>query len=442
MNRIFAIAQRELTAMVVTKAFLASLILMPVLMAGGVLVLPLIGKIEGGKERKFAIVDHGGGELVAVLQAAADARNAQIEQQKESDEAAEGLGVLDGNSDTYRIENVDAADFDDAGRLEYSKRVIDGDLYAFVELPKTLTDNPTDDVTLRYVSTSGNLSELRGWIRNVLRLHLRAKQLASVGVDANVVAAAEPKFSVVATRPFVQNPDGSISDAKEEDEAATILAPMAMMGLMFLVIFLAAQPMLESAMEEKTQKISEVMLGNVSPSELLTGKLLGNVAGSMIVFAMYAVGGYIILSSYDMTDLLPVSMIGWFIVFQLLGVLLFSSVFMVIGASVNQLKEAQSLLIPVWLVLMAPLMIWIVIVRDPNGIVATASTFFPPAAPLTAMLRLGTGAAIPAWQLPTAALLLLATTLVIVWLAARIYRASLLRSDSATTILQILRRAT
>ena len=136
-----------------------------------------------------------------------------------------------------------------------------------------------------------------------------------------------------------------------------------------------------------------------------------------------------------------VAVVFWFVVFQILGVLLFSSVFMVIGASVNQLKEAQSLLIPVWLVLMIPLMVWFNVIRDPNGILATGLSFFPPSAPLMCILRLGTGAAIPAWHLPLSALLLMLTTAAILLLASRIYRASLLRSDGATTIMQILRRA-
>lgn len=437
MNRILTVAQRELTAMIATKAFLVTLVMMPVLMAGGAVVAPMLSKIEGGKERKISIIDHTN-KLAPIILQAAEARNDAIKSAEESTE----FGDVDrGGQDQYVIDVVDSETFDDSKRLEFSKRVTDGDLYAFAELPVELYESNGEPVEIRFVSTSGALSEARQWLRQVIRERLRTERLDAAGIDPATVAAAEPVFSVSPSRPYKADAEGKPIIKDDDDVIVTLLAPLALMGLMFLVIFLAAQPMLESAMEEKTQKIAEVMLGNVSPRELLTGKLLGNVAGSLIVFLLYASGGLFILYRMDMMDVIPSNMLVWFVVFQILGVLLFSSVFMVIGASVNQLKEAQSLLIPVWLVLMIPLMVWFNVIRDPNGILATALSFFPPSAPLMCILRLGTGAAIPAWHLPVSALLLMLTTAAILLLASRIYRASLLRSDGATTIMQILRRA-
>ena len=69
---------------------------------------------------------------------------------------------------------------------------------------------------------------------------------------------------------------------------------------------------------------------------------------------MLRIGGYLIASQRGVTETIPFEMAPWFVVFQLLGVLFFSSIFMAVGASVNQLKEAQALLLPVWLVLMIP----------------------------------------------------------------------------------------
>ncbi|MEO1619000.1 MAG: ABC transporter permease [Planctomycetota bacterium] len=461
MNRILTVAQRELMAMIGTKAFLVTLFMMPLLMGGGIVLMPLLSKMEGGKERSFAVYD-GTGQLGPVLKAAAEQRKAMIEARAEDDTE----DVERGSLDVYNIELISASDWSDEKQLELSEQVTAGDLYAFVEIPAALVgktpesaddsdveteseDDEGDDEAaasnpreIRFVSTSGALSEARGWFRQIIRTELRNRNLNAAGIDPAKVQAAEPGVSVVNKRPYKAGADGKPVVKDDGNEIASILAPFALMGLMFLVIFLAAQPMLESAMEEKTQKIAEVMLGNVSPREMLTGKLLGNVGGSLIVFILYAIGGVFALHRMDMLDMLPASMLFWFVIFQILGVLLFSSVFMVIGASVNQLKEAQSLLIPVWLVLMAPLMVWFNVLRDPNGMVATGFTFFPPSAPLMSILRLGTGAAIPSWQLPLAAVLLLITTVMILYLASRIYRASLLRSDGATTILQILKRAT
>ncbi len=190
----------------------------------------------------------------------------------------------------------------------------------------------------------------------------------------------------------------------------------------------------------KTQRIAEVLLGSVSPTQLMAGKLLGNVAGSLMIFLIYGLGGWLVADTNEWTKELPWSLVPWFIVFQLLGVLFFSSIFLTVGASISELKEAQSLLMPVWLVMVAPMMIWLVALRDPNGPVAVTMSFFPPTAPLMMILRLSSGQTIPAWQPPVAALVLVLTTALVVYFAGRIYRASLLRTDSARTLRQIFGR--
>jgi ABC-2 type transport system permease protein len=213
------------------------------------------------------------------------------------------------------------------------------------------------------------------------------------------------------------------------------------MMLMFMVILMAAQPMLESAMEEKNLRISELLLGSVTPAQLMGGKLLGNVAGSLIIFVLYGSGGLFLLNSQSLTDKLPVSVLPWFLLFQLLGVLFFSSIFLTVGASVNELKEAQSLLLPVWMVLMMPMMVWFIAIRDPNGPVATTLSFFPPSCPMMMVLRLASGTTVPYWQPPLAALIMVVSTYLIVRTAGHIYRAGLLRNEGVRSITQLFRRS-
>ncbi len=156
--------------------------------------------------------------------------------------------------------------------------------------------------------------------------------------------------------------------------------------------------------------------------------------------AIYGIGGWLVADTNGWTKNLNWSLLPWFVVFQILGVLFFSSIFLTVGASISELKEAQSILMPVWMLLVAPIMVWFVALRDPNGPVAVTLSFFPPSSPLMMILRLASGQTIPSWQPPLAAVLLVCATLVVVILAGRIYRASLLRTDSARTFAQILGR--
>ena len=137
---------------------------------------------------------------------------------------------------------------------------------------------------------------------------------------------------------------------------------------------------------------------------------MGNVAGSLSVVAIYAVGGFAAAVYNGWTDIIPWDLVPWFLVFQVLAVLLFSSIFMAVGAAVTQLKEAQSMLLPVWLLMCMPMFVWLQIVREPNGPLAVGFSLFPPSAPLVMVLRLASEEVVPAWQLALSLVVLVATT--------------------------------
>ncbi|MFM7837649.1 MAG: ABC transporter permease, partial [Planctomycetaceae bacterium] len=110
-------------------------------------------------------------------------------------------------------------------------------------------------------------------------------------------------------------------------------------------------------LEEKTLRISEVLLGSASAAQLMTGKLAGNAAGAMTIFGLYGTGAAGAAWVQGLSGGIPWALLPWLLLFQLLAVLLFSSVFMAVAACVSQMREAQCLLMPVWLILMLPLLL-------------------------------------------------------------------------------------
>ena len=93
----------------------------------------------------------------------------------------------------------------------------------------------------------------------------------------------------------------------------------------------------------------EVLLSAVSPLELMAGKILGQMAVSMLVLALYIVMGALMLLSFAMLGLIEPMLIVYLIVFFLVGYLVFASVFAAVGAAVNEMREAQSLMTPIML---------------------------------------------------------------------------------------------
>lgn len=438
--KIITIARREFTAMVATKAFVFTLVMMPILMLGGIILIPALSRLGGQKDRRIVVADASGKLLESIQEAArqrntailaAIAANAEIGRNKGEDPFS-GVEILN-------FEAAAEAALTDQQRLEFSDQIRDGDLYALVEIPANLAGS-NSRANAKFVSQDAALSGARRWLENHLQNHLRVIRLSELGIDPELVAKADAKISLEPTSPYIESEDGKATSKGGADTLASLFLPFGIMMLMFMVIFMAAQPMLESGMEEKQHRIAELLLGSVSPAELMTGKLLGNVAGSFVIFAIYGLGGLIILGQNGWEVNLSWSQMPWLILFQVLGVLFFSSIFLAIGASVSELKEAQSLLLPVWLLLAAPLMVWLVAVREPNGAVAISLSFFPPSAPLMMSLRLSSGQTMPLWHAPLAALLMLIATYVMIKVAGRVYRTSLLKSDSVASFGKLLQR--
>jgi ABC-2 type transport system permease protein len=254
------------------------------------------------------------------------------------------------------------------------------------------------------------------------------------------VRKATAPVAVVGRGLVKQLASGRVS-GKDDKNMAAVFTPFAFMLLMFMVIMLSAQPLLESVLEEKSGRIAEVLLGSVSPFQLMLGKLLGNVAGSLSAVAIYAAGGYALAVYKGWTDFVPWSLVPWFLAFQILAVLLFGSLFLAIGASVTHAKEAQAMLLPVWLLMCVPMMVWLQVVREPNGSLATWLTFFPPSTALVMVLRLASEQATPLWQAWAGLGLLVVTAALVTYLAGRVFRVGILWQGKTPKLRELARWA-
>ncbi|MEQ1828009.1 MAG: ABC transporter permease [Pirellula sp.] len=459
MFKIWVIAHREYVAMVGTKAFLITLVMMPILMFGSLVAMPLLQRVSGGKTQKIAVAD-GTGVLFDYIADAAKKRNEALGRNDAdsipgTEKERMPKSSFMAQSDVWEFIAV-PNQLNDEQRLEYSRQIRDSQLHALVEFPSDLfevptLDPPTQDPATppvralpKFYSQDALISQVRGWMGGIVSAKLREVRIRQLGlesIDPRAIALLDAKVELSPNMPIKPNEAAKSEGQSPLDSLVSMMLPFGVMMLMFMVILMAAQPMLESAMEEKNLRISELLIGSVTPTQLMGGKLLGNVAGSLVIFVLYGAGGLFLLNMQGLSNRLPMSLVPWFLLFQLLGVLFFSSIFLTVGASVNELKEAQTMLLPVWMVLMAPMMVWFIAVRDPNGVVATTLSFFPPSCPMMMVLRLASGTNVPFWQPWVAAALMIASTVAMVLTAGRIYRVGLLRNEGVRSIAQLLRRS-
>lgn len=450
MRKIWTIARREYKAMVATKAFVLSITLMPVLMLGGVVAARWFADVRDVSDKTIIVADGTGGALFDSLAGAASVYNAALDSNGEISESAESSDSDQSIEPSKRrtqpriiLERHAADSFSDSERVELSDHVRRGDLEAFVEIPAEITavTESAKREIVSYYAQNAMLSPERRWVERVINDAVRAKRLAEFNIDPDVFARASAPVDVEPMGLVKVYSDGSVRGAEGGRNLTGLFVPFGLMMLMFMIIFMSAQPMMESLLEEKSERIAEVLLGAANPFELMAGKLLGDVAGSLTVVAIYITGGLVAAAYGGWMDFVPWHVLPWFLVVQIPAVLFYSSIFMAVGSAVRQLKDAQSMLLPVWLMLVCPLFVWLQIIREPNGAIATWLTFFPPATPLVLVMRLASESVIPLWQPLAAIALLLVCTLFCVFLAARIFRIGILWQGTSPKVSELVRWA-
>jgi ABC-type Na+ efflux pump permease subunit len=196
--------------------------------------------------------------------------------------------------------------------------------------------------------------------------------------------------------------------------------------IMFMIIMAVATPMMQGVLEEKMQRISEVLLGSLSPFELMAGKLLGGGGVALTLSAIYLGGALWAVHYYGFGDQIPPGLIAWFLFYQTLALLMYGSMFIAVGAACTDMKEPQTLMLPVLMPAMIPLFMLGVVLKEPDGILSRAVSFFPPSTPMLMVTRQAMSANIQWWEPILGAVLVLAFTVLCVWAAGKIFRVGIL----------------
>jgi ABC-2 type transport system permease protein len=433
MRKILKVARRDYLATVRTKGFLVGLVLAPVLMSGSLIVMALFRDRTDPRDRHVALVDRSGVVADALVRAAAE-RNAR------DTVAAPGRP----RQAAYLIEVMRPNERDPAlQRLLLSDRVRAKELHAFVEVgPNAL--HPGRDTTVRhlaYHSENAALDETRGWIAGQVNTALRRQRLVDAGIDTLAVPDLFHSLEGTPLGLFTRDAAGRITDAPKRDERAAVFPPMAIMLLMFMMLMWGAMPQLNSTMQEKSQRIAEVVLGSVRPFEFMAGKILGGVAIALTASAVYVGVGLYALTVLGLSGLMPLSIVAWFVVYMLLAVAMYGALFAALGATCNDPIEAQSVSFLGMLPMIIPTFLLLPVVMQPNGAFATGMSLVPLWTPMLMLMRQATPGGVPAWQPWVALVGMVATTLLFVWAGGRVFRVAILMQGTPPKLQNLVRWA-
>ncbi len=224
-------------------------------------------------------------------------------------------------------------------------------------------------------------------------------------------------------------------------EIFNVLLPAGFMILLLVSVLTSGQYLLTTTVEEKSNRVVEVLLAAVSPMELMTGKILGQMAVGSLILALYAGLGVATLVSFAMLGLLDVTLLPFLFLFFVLAYFTIASLMAAIGSAVNEMREAQTLMTPVMLLIMIPWVLWMPITRDPNSTFATVTSFIPPLGNFVMLLRMTSTAPPPLWQAWLSILVGAAGAYAALWFAAKVFRIGLLMYGKPPTLGTLVRWA-
>jgi ABC-2 type transport system permease protein len=219
-----------------------------------------------------------------------------------------------------------------------------------------------------------------------------------------------------------------------------MLVPFGFMMLLWIATFTAGNFLLTSTIEEKSNKVIEVVLSAVGPLQLLWGKILGLALVSLVILITY--GGLAIagIAALALTDLLSISVLLWAVVFFLIAYFTVAALMAAIGSAVNELSEAQTFMAPVMVILITPMLLWMPIGENPNGTLAVVTSMLPPILPFAMVMRIGAATdPVPIWQLLLSTLIGILSVIALVWAASRIFRVGILMQGKPPSPLELIR---
>ena len=417
MSEMLIVLRREFMERVRTRGFVLTTLLLPVFM-GGLTLLPAL--MSSGGERRLVVVDEAPPGI--------------------ADYVVQSLSrpPADDDEDAYtsRLERVPGplAPVRDALNRRVRAEQIDGYLY----LPAGVVRDNRIEFRARNLSNF----QVERDVRVAASQAVQAARMREQGLDVVEVATLLRPVEVQTLRVTEQG------EAAESAESSFFLGYI--LGMMvYVLVVLYGINVMRSVLEEKTNRIVEVIVSSMKATHLMAGKILGVGAVAVLQVSIWALLGAVAATRSDMIArrlglpddaLSSLNVDPWMlaaaVAFFLLGFLLYAALFAAVGAAVNSEQEAQQFQTVALLPLIAPLVFIRQVISDPLGTTATALGMIPFTAPVTMPMRMA-AATVPAWQIGLSLLGTLVAVVAVAWVAGKIYRIGILSTGKKPSLREL-----
>jgi ABC-2 type transport system permease protein len=410
MRKVLAVARWEYLEKVKSKIFLIGLLLTPIIMVGmGVLPTMFVTQ-EDKQSRLVGVIDPDGRSLEAF------ANRMQTQYLLKNKEPNYIILPLPSGNGT----NLAAA------ILDAKRRVLTDQIEGYFIMP-----GGENDTLVEYSSKSGGDFVLPERIEQNLKVVIAEQRIAALGLNPDILKKATVKLNVRSVK---------LSSSGEKEEAGferIFLSAYMFLMMLFFLIVTSGQMLVRSVIEEKSNRIVEILVSSCSPTELMAGKVLGLSCLGLTQMGFWALIGVAASAKFGM-HLIDPSHAILLIVYFILGYLFYAAVFISAGSPLNTEQEAQQITSYLVLLLIMPIVLAFPAMKDPNATWIRVLTYIPFMTPTMMALRIPIQMPSP-WEIALTIAVMLVSIYGAMIVAGRIFRIGILMTGKSPNLKEILR---
>jgi ABC-2 type transport system permease protein len=345
------------------------------------------------------------------------------------------------------------------------KSIVDEAYEGVLFIPKA-KDNATLENQIQFISNESPSISFIEKTQEVIAKKMTLTNLEEANLDTLAIHQAEANVSINLKKASGEESLKGLNEIK-----IAIGGAFGYLIMMFIIIY--GNMVMRSVIEEKTNRIIEIIISSVKPFQLMMGKIIGTSLAGILQFFIWAIIGLSLLFSASVflganvgaTNQIPPEMmqsaqqefantaqmyiaeilnlpiatiLSCFVIYFIGGYFLYSSFYAAIGAAVDNETDSQQFLLPIIMPLVLGVYIgFFTVVNDPHGTVATIFSMVPLTSPIVMLMRIPFG--VPLWQIALSITLLFATFFLVVWFASKIYRVGILMYGKKPTWKELYR---
>jgi len=413
MKKTLQIIWREYFERVRRKSFILSTLLGPILMAGLIILPGYLITMSVGKERKIAVVDLSG-KIYQPLYKVLDEK-------------------IKGGKRKYQLSLVPArAEELSSVKKSLAKDIDKKRLDAYMIIPADIIERGKAEYYARNV---GNITEIRR-IATALNEIVSGERLKREGLDP-------AKIKKLMARVDLKTIKITKGKEKKSSFASEYVGTMIFVVILYMTILMYGVAIMRGIIEEKSNRVVEILLSSVNPNQLMMGKVLGVGAVGLTQYLVWGLAGLLIIKFgagliAPGTALISATTIVFFVIFFILGYFLFATLYAGIGALCRTMEDAQQLQFFVIGFLIVPMIIAPFLIQNPSTPTTVALSIIPFFSPMVMFMRVNTVMP-PLWQVLLSIGLLIATIFLMIKLVAKIFRVGILMYGKRPSLVEVIR---